>query len=428
MTYPRLRHNLFAFGIDAIMFGLAIKLIDPVIVLPAFATQLGASNTLVGLLVTVFFVSENIPQLFAGNYVARFQHKKPLLVIAAAIGRPAIFLFGLFLLLSNGASLWLTMLLLFLALAVMFVSDAFAALAWFDLLGRAFPPEKRGGYLASWGLIRTFGVIGISGLIGYLLSENGPPFPQNYGYMFVAGSFALLVSFISLSRIYEPPLADEEIATFNIPWSDFGGHLSSLWRADQRLRQVNIARVILSLGLMASTFYVVYATQERSLSVSTIGFFLPAQTIGTMVGSLMLGRIADRFGSSRVIQVASVFVVLAPLLALSLTFLPDLPAIALQAAFIVIYFLIGVSENVMVLGFMNYVLDIAKSGQRTIYLGVSNAISTLGVLGALLAGWILSVSSYPVLFTIAALFALSALILAFRMPTSRNIPAPESTT
>lgn len=426
MTYPRLRYNLLAFGVDAIMFGLAVKLIDPVIVLPAFATQLGASNALIGLLVTVFNVAWNIPQLFAGNYVARFPHKKPLLVISAAIGRPAIFLFGLYLFLSNGEPLWLTMLLLFLTLAIMFASDAFAALAWFDMLGRAFPPEKRGGYLATWGLIRTIGVIGVSWLISYLLGVDGPPFPQNYGYIFIAGAVALFISYISLLNIYEPPLTEEEVATLHIPWREFAQHLSTIWRADQRLRQVNIARIMLSMGLMASTFFVVYATQERNLPLSIISLFLSAQTVGALIGSLMLGRIADRFGSARVIQTASVFVVLAPMLGLILTFLSTPSFLLIQVCLIVVYFLVGVSENVIVLGFLNYVLDIAQPGQRTIYLGVSNAISTIGVLGSLLAGWILSVSTYPVLFAVAALCGVSALILGLQLPTSRYIPTHET--
>lgn len=132
-------HNFIAFGIDVIFFGLALKFIDPTTILPAFATQLGASSTLLGLLITTFHLAWSLPQLAAGNVVARYPSKKPALLI-----------FGILILLIGGQSGWLSLLLLFGTLIVMFGTDAFAALAWFDMLGRSFPPEKRGGYLSIW--------------------------------------------------------------------------------------------------------------------------------------------------------------------------------------------------------------------------------------------------------------------------------------
>lgn len=73
-------HNFIAFGIDVIFFGLALKFIDPTTILPAFATQLGASSTLLGLLITTFHLAWSLPQLAAGNVVARYPSKKPALL------------------------------------------------------------------------------------------------------------------------------------------------------------------------------------------------------------------------------------------------------------------------------------------------------------------------------------------------------------
>src|SRR5687767_11280270 len=81
-----------------------------------------------------------------------------------------------------------------------------------------------------------------------------------------------------------------------------------------------------------------------------ISFFISTQTVAGLIGSLVLGRIADRFGSLRVIQSAAMFVLFAPTLSLMLTFLPDLAPLILQAILLVIYFVVGFSENVIVLG------------------------------------------------------------------------------
>src|SRR5574341_776861 len=183
--YPRQANNFIAYGFDVVFFGLGIKFIDPYTILPTLATQLGASSTVVGILITAFFLAWSLPQLAAGNVIARYPRKKPTLLRMAFIGRPVLFVFALLLFAGQGEPPWLYLALLFGTLAVLFGTDAFAALAWFDMLGRAFPPEKRGGYLSIWESTKAAGVLLVAAATGYLLSNLGPPFPANYAVLFV---------------------------------------------------------------------------------------------------------------------------------------------------------------------------------------------------------------------------------------------------
>ena len=70
--YPRQRRNLLAFGGDYIAFAVAMGLLSVNIVLPDFAERLGASEVLVGVLVTAMQISWGPPQIFVGNLVARY--------------------------------------------------------------------------------------------------------------------------------------------------------------------------------------------------------------------------------------------------------------------------------------------------------------------------------------------------------------------
>lgn len=420
----KLRRNFIAFGIDFIAFGVAINFISPTTVLPAFATRLGASDALVGLLVTVFYLAWDLPQVIAGNIIARVEHKKPALMRAATIGRPAILLFALFLFLTGGEPFGLSIALLFAALAILFSTDAFAALAWFDLLGRVFPSEKRGGYLALWQIFRAVLALGVFYLVSLILSERGPDFPYNYGLLFLFGSAGMLISWIALATIHEPPHTEDEPATTHIAWSEFRHHLAGIWNEDRRLREATVARILVVLSTMASAFYVLFATEVAGLPEGVIGSFILAQTMGSLAGSVALGRIADRFGSQRVIQIGALVVIMAPIIGLMLAVLGAIPASLLTALLLMIYVIIGVTENIGILGFMNYVLDITPPGQRTIYMGVSNTIAGLGVIGPLFAGWLLSISSYPVMFAAAIMFGIGALILAARLPDGRVTVRP----
>ncbi len=418
--YPKQIHNFIAFGLDYIFFGLALSLISPTTILPAFATRLGASNALVGLLVTVFYLAWDLPQLFAGNIIARRPTKKPTLLWMAYVGRPVVWLFALLLILTGGNPAWLNMGMLFVVLAVLFSTDAFAAIAWFDVLGRAFPSEKRGGYLSIWQVAKALAVLGGASLVGYVLSDRGPGFPDNYALLFGLGGGAFLISGIALALIYEPPATADEPASTHIEWKDFGLHLIRIWREDSRLRRATISRILLVLSAMASPFYVLYATDVQGFPIRAVGFFISAQTVGGLVGSLVLGRVADRWGARRAIQIAMFFVLSAPLLALALALSSGEPAALLRRFYAWIYICIGVIENLVILGYMNYVLDAAPPGQRTIYMGTTNAISGVGVLGPVFAGWLLSQTSYGVLFAVALAFGLGASWLALRLPDARR--------
>ncbi len=422
VQYPELRRNWLAFGLDFVFFGIAMAFISPTTVLPSLATGLGASKTLIGLLVTLYYLAWDLPQLVAGNIIRLHANKKPVLLKATYLGRPMILGYAFLLLLTDAKPPWLSLAGLFAVIIVMFSSDAFAAIAWFDLLGRAFPPERRGGYLAIWQLIKGVGVLGVAALVRIVLGPAGIPFPRNYALLFGAAGIALIISVVGLAAIHEPPPDVDQAEVPHIAWRDLGKHLGILWRQDMRLRRATVARILLAMSTMASPFYVLFATEELGFLNRAIAFFISAQTIGSLGGSLLLGHIADRHGSGRVIQMGTVLVLSAPVLALIIALTESGVSGPLRTVYLWIYISLGIAENVGILGFLNYVLDATPPAERTMYMGVTNTVSSVGVLGPVIAGWLLTLTSYPALFAVAALSGIGALWLAFGLPPSRSKP------
>ncbi|MBN1310615.1 MAG: MFS transporter [Anaerolineae bacterium] len=419
-TYPKQKRNLFAFGLDTIAFSVALGFINVNTILPTFVSQLGASSTSVGLLVTIFGLSWSLPQLFAGNIVARFERKKPLILVIAFAGRITIPAMAVLITATGANPPWLIQAMLYIALAIFLGSDAVAAVCWLDMLGRAFPPDKRGRYISIWQSIAAVGVMGASELVRQTLSEGGLPFPNNFALIFALGGAALYISAIGTTMIYEPPPTDEEASATPIVWRDFGRHLIQIVNEDHRLRQVIIARVLFSYGMMAFPFYVLYATEELHIPEQTIGVFIFAQTVGTIFASLILGRIADRRGPQHSVQIGAVIVLSAPILALITSLSSVETIILLRNAYLWIYICIGLATNLLFLGFTNYVLDIAPASQRTIYLGAFSTINSLGVIAPTLAGWLLATTSYSVLFAVSLAFGVLAAFYALRLPSMRQ--------
>jgi MFS family permease len=315
---------------------------------------------------------------------------------------------------------WLIQAMLYIALAIFLGSDAVAAVCWLDMLGRAFPPDKRGRYISIWQSIGAVGVMGASELVRQALSEGKLPFPSNFALIFALGGAALYISAIGTALMYEVPATDEEIPASTIVWRDFGRHLLRIVSEDHSLRQVVIVRVLFSYGMMAFPFYVLYATDELRVPEQTIGVFIFAQTVGTVLASLILGRIADRHGPQRAVKIGASIILSAPILALVMAISDRDTVLLLRNAYLWIYICIGLATNLLFLGFMNYVLDIAPANQRTIYLGAFSTINSLGVIAPTLAGWLLATTSYSVLFAVSLAFGVLTVFYALRLPSMRQ--------
>lgn len=420
------RRNFLAFATDYIFFATAMGVINSNTVLPTFATRLGASTTVVGALITVFSVCWTLPQLIAGNVASRFERKKPLMLRMALIGRPMMLALGVLIALTQAQPSWLILVALLGAFSLFLGADSFSAVSWFDILGRAFPPERRGGYIALWQVGKSVMLLGVSALVGFVLSESGPPFPYNYALLFSVAGILLLIAVFGLSHIHEPPPVSGEAATTYVAWRDFGCHVVRLWWEDARLRRISIARVLFTLSMMAFPFYILYATDELHFSAQIIGVFIAAQTVGMLVASITLGRIADRHGAYRTIQIGALLAVSAPILALIAVFAPGERVNVLRNAYAWIYICMGLSENLMMLGYLNYAVDIAPPSQRAIYMGTFNALATIGVFGPTIGGWLLNRTSYAVLFAVALACGIGAFALAFSLPAVHVRTHPQS--
>ncbi len=418
MPRSNLRHNFIVLGADFLFFGLALGFLNANTILPSFASLLDAPAVFVGLISALIHLSWNLPQLFAGPLIARLPHKKPLLIRVAFLGRPVIPLFGLAIFLTGARPAWLILALLVLVVLLLFGSDAFAGVAWLDIVGRAFPTQRRAGYMSIWQALTSLGVLGVAALVRFILGANGPPFPNNYALLFGAAGVMLMLSALAITLIREPDDNDRDPDLPALSWGNLMGNLRSVWQSDPRFRQATISRVVFGLSTMAFPFYVLYATKELQLAPAVIGLFISAETVGVLVGSLLLGRIVDRLGAQRGVQIVLALLLSVPLFVLALDAVGA--GSVLSRLYIWIYFCIGVSNNLVLLGYFNYVLDIAPAGQRTVYIGMSNALGGIGVLGTVLGGWLLSLAGYRVLFIVSLVLTLLGLILALRLSAAQS--------
>ncbi len=412
------RRNFLALLGDNIGFGLSLTFANQTTILPDFARQLTDSRVIIGLLAAIISGAWLLPQIFYARFLTSKRRKKPFVILGATIGRFLYLPYAVGLLLGLARNPALALALMLTLQLVFLGSDALAAVAWFDMFAKAIPAERRGRLIGAGQAIRGVLAIAAGVLIAALLGAKGPPFPSNYAILFILAAAGLLFSFFCLTRVVEP---DEPVEEANVPWREYLPALFQTLRQDAAFRRLIVVRLLAGFDTLALSFYILFALDQLKLAPGTVGLFTVVQTVGSILASLFFGWLGERAGNQRIIQVATALGLTAPLVGLALFFLRAPGSAAVTAIFAWAFLAGGAVLSASMLGFYNYILDLAPTRQRPTYIGLFNTVTGLLVPLPLLGGLLLQNTSYGVLFAATALGLLAATGLSLTLPSVHRI-------
>ena len=409
-TYTRQTRNFIAFMLESIFLATAFSFMNIYIVLPSFAENLTNKAILVGLVTTIMELSLNLPQVFTGNLVAGYKRKKPIILISGFLGRPAFLLLALVIAITDGQPTWLSLITLYVSLILFFGADSIIYVALMDILKRSFPRKKRGGYMSIWRIAADVAKLGAALVVSRIFANQALKFPDNYQILFTFGGSILAISLLSLLLIHENP-EDNEPKETQIPWNEFLSGMIKLWKENIQLRRITLVRLFSWFTVMAVPFYVVYATNQLEMPQAFLGSFILTQSISAPLLSPLVGHLINKRGGRWVSQLGALINLIAPITALIFSIGHFTERNLPHRLFLIIYICIGQLSNIEIAN-TNFVFDIAPKGQTSIYYGFFNSISSIGLVAPLLAGWIIEISSFQILFVTALLFGILSLIFA----------------
>jgi len=413
----RYRRNYLAFMGDAVNFGLSMTFASLTTTLPAFIGTLTSSKILVGLFTTAADGAWLLPQLFFANLLINKRRKKHFVTLGAVLGRPLMLLYALALVLGLHRRPVLALVLLFVSQVLFLGTDALAAVAWFDVLGKAIPEERRGRLFGTSQAITGVLSIGAGAIIAALLGKKGPPFPLNYATVFALSGFFLLFSLFSWLFVVEP---EEPVAEERPSWREYFPYLVQTLRSDRTFARTIVVRLLAGFDLLAVNFYILFATSELGLPAATVGIYAAVQTVGSILAGLAFGVIGDRAGCQRVIQISTALCLATPLVGL-VFFLGGFRGGVLVSVFYgLVFLMIGGVNSSFMLGYTNYGLELAPAGQRPTYMGLFNTICGVLMVLPTLGGWLLQTTSYGVLFGLTAAVVAVSHLLSWRLPALRR--------
>jgi MFS family permease len=250
-------------------------------------------------------------------------------------------------------------------------------------------------------------MLALAPLIGLVLSDAGPPFPNNYALLFGVSGLLFAISIVPGLFFRELPggAAVEQLPTVG----DFVAHLGTVLRQDRPYRAFIVLRLFTSLFTMALPFYIGYATVELGLSSAVaVPVLLVMQTAGSLAGALIYTWLGGR-DNVLYIRLAMLCSALLPVSALLAGSVGPLPLY-------VGFFVSGLASGALLFAsYTNWVVGYAHADQRPIYVGLSNTAAAVFTLFApFIAGTIAQELGYRSLFVVALVMALSALFVALR--------------
>lgn len=400
------RHNFVYFLTDNILFNVAIGIIGSNTVIPDFVRQLTTSEILIGLFATLFTIGHTLPQLFIARYVVRYEHKKWWFVGPNIPVRFVILIFALITVWLGKDQPQLILLAFFVCISIAAFGDGVVGVPWVDLAATSLDNRWRARMLgfttAGTGLIMLM----VAPLIGVVLSDQGPEFPNNYALLFGAAGVLFVISILPGLFFHELPGGK---AVDKIPsLGEFMPELGRVLRDDLPYRAFIVTRMFTSLFMMAAPFYIGYATVQLGLSSEVaVPVLLAMQTIGSVAGALVYTRLGAA-NNLLYIRLALAGAALLPISALLAGVVGPLP---LYFGFLIS----GLATGDLLSGYLNWVVGYASPDERPIYVGLSNTVAAMfSLIAPLIGGAIAQNLGYLPLFVVSLVMALSALFVTLR--------------
>jgi MFS family permease len=390
----------------AAMLGLTQNYITPL------ALELKATTAQVGLLSSIPSLTMALSQLAAPDLSERAGSRKRL--ILPMVFMHAIMFIPILLIpfLIHTAQVW--WLIGFVTLSV--VLGALANPAWGSMMADLVPEQLRGRYFGYRGQIAgliTLVFFFIGG--GILQLFTGINVFAGYAILFGGATLFRLLSFLFLSRMYEPGQIESKVDGPNI-----FELARNLWSSN--LGKFTLYIALVDFGVCVSApFFTVYMLRDLHFSYISFVIVSSASTISTIIFQTFWGRRADMSGNVRVVRVTSMILPVIPLLWLGSTNMYYLIAANIISGF---------AWSGYCLSAVNFVYDASDPKTRTKQIAIFNATDGVACcLGALIGGYVaphlpeLFGFQLRSLFTISGLLrALVVVLLLRQICEVRNVP------
>jgi MFS family permease len=402
------RRNFVLNVVDGAVYSFGMSFVSRSTVLPVFVAAMGGGNLAIGLIPVVWLIGFHFPQILIANRARGTSMKKRLMLRTALVQRlPWLIIALATLFVLEPLSPTLALLVFFVLFGLAAIGGSLNLPVWFDLLAKITPVRIR-GRLFGWRMMlgATLGIVG--GLVVERVLET-MAYPGNFALLFGLAFAATMISYTFLTLLRED---DDGDRPRSIRFRDYLGEIPSIVRSNRTFRNFLVADALLAMVIMAEAFYTIYAFQKFDLTAGFAGRFTVMVMASMVIGNLLFGYLADRYGHRLNLVVMAGITIVACILALWAPTVEVFYFVFMAAAF-------GVSLQGM--SRMPFIAEICGERDRATFIALSNVFTAPFYLAGIAAGIIANRFGYEAIFVITAVIAaFAALWLLTMVPEPRT--------
>ena len=390
-----MRRNFTLNVVDGAVFTFGLGFASRSTVLPVFVKHIGGDSISISLIPVLWILGFNLPQITIANYTTSVSPKKPLLLKTGLAQRlPWLLMAVVSFTIIEGLPSQIALPLFLALLTLAAVGGSLNLPVWFDMVSKITPVRIRGRLFA----MRTVlgGVLGI--MAGWIVERVLAtwPFPDNFGLLFGLGFGAMMISYLFIVLLTE---GDRVMPRQPMPYRTYLRTLPDVLRREVNFRNFLVGESLLVAATMVEAFFVVDAIESLNLPVSYAGRFTIVIMMSMVVGTLIFGYMADRWGHRLNIVLSAAFMVLAC-------------AAALLADQVEVYYLAFIA-SALTLGLrtisrLPIIAELCREDDRPTFVALTNVVTAPFVLAGVAGGWMANVHGYDTAFMGAGLISVFA--------------------
>jgi len=390
------------------LFQMASAFAEPFALLPVFLAQFTASKVLIGLSISLIQAASIVPQIPVSRLMRRRHDLGKPLMLAGIWTRCGVW--GLLALLTvtitgSGPVLLAVFIIL---LTIYSMGGGVAGLPLNQIIGETIPPEKRSsffGWRLFWG-----GVLAM--LSGYVvkrvLGSTSLEWPRNYGILFFLCFVTLIMAYVAMSLLKPAPSPPGKTPTKSGP---VFAELREALSAYPVLKRLIAIRIFAGGLVLAMPFLTLYGKENLHFPLKWIGVFIIAQKMGTILSTFLWMPVGNKIGT-KILIVVGLVGVCAGLLPIGFVKTP--------AVFVALLFVIGAGATGMQVGFNGYILELGSTEVLPLLVAIQGTLLFPVYFMPLAGGALVDAAGYNILFLVAFILVLLALVLSLGLCEPRS--------
>lgn len=407
--------NYFLLMMEGICFSIGIVFFDTSTILPLLMNRFTDSSILVGLLGMAPGFSMGFTAILAGNYGRSLTYKKKFIVSVSSIGRLSLWFLGLMLIFVplTHPTFW-ALLILIIQYNFWFVDGAVFT-AWSDLFGKSISDDVRGRFMSVMQISSGILAIFAGRLISRIMGLEFLSFPQNYGVIISIGAFFFTISIIMFLMVREKK--PSSTSKTDSP-RELVRKLPAYFKKNKAFSRSMLTLFFCTLGTIALPFFITYAENVFSLAEAEVGGFVSLRIVGRIGGAFLFGILGDKLGHEQGIKVYAVSAAVPALLTLAIN--QSMSSRLILFSFWAVFLSIGIMQAGAWMTFMNYMIDLVDSGERTLFAGLFQLVRVPASIAPFLGGLIVNQGSYVIVFVLSAVFSIIGAYFAYALPAAER--------